>query len=127
MQLFKVKLKEDTGYQNLMTLSYIFNGKPAVKSSLTASTKSEVKPVMAEPIKTKPGVEVIKKEDVISHETIDTLKKLPEKKAIIRSEPGVSPTDNKTVTVKTTTPAAVEQKGVVNLQDPASCKYRSKK
>lgn len=113
MQLFKVKLKEDTGYHNLMTLSYIFNGKPAVKSSLTASTKSEVKPVMAEPIKTKPGVGVIKKEDVISHETIDTLKKLPEKKAIIRSEPGVSPTDNKSVTVKTAKPAVVEQKNEV--------------
>ena len=113
MQLFKVKLKEDTGYHNLMTLSYIFNGKPAVKSSLTASTKSEVKPVMAEPIKTKPGVEVIKKEDVISHETIDTLKKLPEKKTITRPEPRVYPTDNKTVTVKTATPAVVEQKDVV--------------
>jgi WD40-like Beta Propeller Repeat len=113
MQLFKVKLKEDTGYHNLMTLSYIFNGKPAVKSSLTASTKSEVKPVMAEPIKTKPGVGVIKKEDVISHETIDTLKKLPEKKAIIRSEPGVSPTDNKSVTIKTAKPAVVEQKNEV--------------
>lgn len=113
MQLFKVKLKEDTGYHNLMTLSYIFNGKPAVKSSLTASTKSEVKPVMAEPIKTKPGVEVIKKEDVISHETIDTLKKLPEKKTITRPEPGVYPTYNKTVTVKTAAPTAVEQKDVV--------------
>ncbi len=60
MQLFRVKLKEDTGYHNLMTLSYIFNGKPVVKTSLTASSKSEVKPVIAEPIKTKPAVEVIK-------------------------------------------------------------------
>ncbi len=113
MQLFRIKLKEDTGYHNLMTLSYIFNGKPVAKTSLTASAISDVKPVIAEPIKTKPAVEVIKKEDVKSHDTIDTLKKLSEKKTITRSEPSAYPTDNKSVTVKTETPAAVAQKNEV--------------
>ena len=113
MQLFKVKLKQDTGYHNLMTLSYIFNGKSVVKTSLTASSNSEVNPVIAEPIKTKPAVEVIKKEDAISHDTIETLKKLPEKKTITRSEPRAYPSDNKSVTVKPAIQAATGQKNEV--------------
>ncbi len=114
MQLFKVKLKEDVGYHNLMTISYVFNGKPLVKPSLiTASTNSEVKPVIAEPLKTKTEVEVIKKEDIKSHKTIDNLKKIPEQKNITKPEPGVNPAENKAVTVKTTTPTPVEQKDIV--------------
>jgi len=117
MQLFKVKLKEDTGYHNLLTISYIFNGKPLAKTSLiAASTISEVKPVIAEPVKTKPEAEVIKKEEVKSHETIVNPKKKPEQKTINKPKPVVNPAENKAVTVKTTRPTPIVQKDKVSYR-----------
>jgi WD40-like Beta Propeller Repeat len=114
MQLFKVKLKEEAGDHNLLTISYIFNGKPLVKTSLiTAGTVAEVKPVIAEPTKTKPEVEVIKKEEVKVPETTVNLKKVPEKKTVTKPVPGVNPSETKVVTTKITIPAPVEQKDVV--------------
>ncbi|HEX7493008.1 MAG TPA: hypothetical protein VF346_02220 [Bacteroidales bacterium] len=117
MQLFKISLKEDPGYHNLMTLSLIFNGKSSVKTSLlTENQVEEVKPPIVEPIKVKPETEVIKKEEVKAPEAIVDFKKPPGEKTPVKPQPEVNPAKTKTDTIKTTVPIPVEEKTVITYR-----------
>lgn len=85
-QLFRVSLKEKVADRILLSISYVFNGKPVPKTSLSAlNTVIEVKPAETEPLKTKP-------------------------------ESRINLPDAKAVTAKPTKPASVEQKAVVKYR-----------
>jgi hypothetical protein len=111
MQLFRVILRQEVADHNLLTISYIFNGKPVATTSLI--TANTMKPIETEPAKAKPETEVIKKEEVKVPETSVNLKKIPEKKSVTKSEAEVKPTEAKVVITKPTIPIPVEQKDVV--------------
>ena len=101
MQLFKISLKEDIGYRNLMTLSKIFNGKSTMKTIVLAEKPvDEVKPPSDEPVKIKPETEITKKEEVKVQETVVDFKKPPEEKPDVKPIPEVSPAKTKTDTIK---------------------------
>jgi len=117
MQLFKISIKEDPGYRNLMTLSLIFNSKsPEMTSILAENPVEEVKPPAVEPIKIKPETEIIKKEKVKGQETVVSFKKPPEEKVALKPQPEVSPAKIKTDTIKTTIPIPVEEKTVITYR-----------
>jgi WD40-like Beta Propeller Repeat len=114
MQLFRVKLKQGVADMNLLTLSYVFDGKPVAKTifaSVTSETKA--KPVEAESPKTIPATEVVKKEKPKVSETTTEIKKTAEKVIVAKPEPEVISPKNKPVATVTTKPAPVEQKDVV--------------
>jgi hypothetical protein len=111
MQLFRVILRQEVADHNLLTISYIFNGKPVATTSLI--TANTMKPIETEPAKAKPETEVIKKEEVKVPETSVNLKKIPEKKSVTKPEAEVKPTEAKVVITKPTIPIPVEQKDVV--------------
>ena len=111
MQLFRVILRQEVADRNLLTISYIFNGKPVATTSLI--TANTVKPIETEPAKAKHETEVIKKEEVKVPETTVNLKKIPKKKSVTKPEAEVKPTEAKVVITKPTIPLPVEQKDVV--------------
>jgi len=91
MQLFRVTLKQEAGYYNLLTISYIFDGKPIPKTSLiTAGTVPDVK----------------------VPETTVNLKEIPKIEAV-KTEPMESSSYARIVIIKPTIPTPVEQKDVV--------------
>ncbi len=139
MQLFKISLKEDIGYRNLLSLSKIFNGKSPVKTIILAEKPAEeVKLPASEPVKTKPPIEITKKEEVKSQEKIVDLKKPAEEKVVdlkkpaeekvidfkkpteekvvIKPQPEINRTKVKTDTVKTAIPVPVEEKTVITYR-----------
>jgi hypothetical protein len=116
MQLFKISLKEDIGYRNLMTLSKIFNGKSQVKTVILADKPAEeVKSPAAEPVKIKPQTGIIKKEEAKSQETVVDFKKPAEGKTALKPQPEIIPAKVKTDTVKTTV-IPVEEKTVITYR-----------
>jgi WD40-like Beta Propeller Repeat. len=130
LQLFRVMLKQELPDRNLLTLSYVFNGKPVSKTSFMAAiTKTEVKPDEVEPAKTKPETKAVKKEGVNVHATAAKVKKIPEKANLSKPAPGGKPADNKNVTIKSSIPTPDEQKDVViyRIQFLASIKPKSEK
>jgi hypothetical protein len=124
MQLFRAALNKEVADGNQLTISYIFHGKPLMKTSLTAAyTTTKVKPVESEPFKKEPENEVVKKEaevkvqqtisqpevkkeEVKVPETTDKPVTLPVKKPVLKPEA-------KVVTIKPTIPTPSEQKDIV--------------
>ena len=107
MQLFRVSLKEENFRNTLLTIAYVFNGKPVSKTNLTASAnlteakpsetipaevkKDELKSVTQEPPKSKPQKEIAKKE---------ITKKEIAKKEVAKKE-NVKPADSTAVKKRT--------------------------
>jgi hypothetical protein len=134
MQLFRVTLKEEVSDQNPLTLSYIFNGMPVPKASLTASnTVTEIKPYEVGHANIKHDTEAVKKtvkkEEVKVPETTAKLKITDEKVSVSKPVTGEKPPDNKVVIIKSTAPTPPEQKDVViyRIQLVASTKPKSEK
>lgn len=131
MQLFMVTLNKEVADNNLLTISYIFHGKPLLKTSLTTTnTVTKVKPVLAglkkAELKTEflkkdtvpiPLIKIIlsevKKEEVKVPETIANLDTIAEKKPVIEPEPKVKQPEAKVVTIKPTIPTPDDLKDVV--------------
>jgi len=118
VQLFRIKLKQEAATRDQLTLAEIFNGKPVLKTTLTASLPAEKeKPANAEVIRTKPEREVAKKEEIKIPETHNTPKKMPEKEAVTRRDSSVRSPLNKAVSkpgIKPETkPVAAEPKDEV--------------
>jgi hypothetical protein len=114
MQLFRVTLNHEVADQNLLTLSNVFNGSPVPKTSLIAATsKVEVKSPEAEPPTKKPGINVVKKEEVKVPETITEIKKSAEKITVTKTKPVIDSAENKAVIIKTPKVISTEQKDVV--------------
>jgi hypothetical protein len=76
LQLFKVTLNHEVANRNLLTLSNVFNGNPVPKTSFIAATSNvEVKSPAAEPATTKPGIDVVKTQEVKVPEVISAEQK----------------------------------------------------
>jgi WD40-like Beta Propeller Repeat len=108
-QLFRVTLKQDAADRDLLTLSYIFNGKPVQSTGYIAeASKMEVKSTVTELPAAKPGTEVIKTEKSKIQDTTTNIKKfkvaektakpndvkVPEKATEIRGEKIPEKTNN---------------------------------
>ena len=131
MQLFKVTLNKEVEDSNLITISYVFNGKPQLKTSLTTmNIFKKVKPVNMELAKAEFKTESVKKDSVIkpvnnivlSEEKKEDVKVpvtavkvaiVPEKKTVIEPEPKVKPPEVKVVIIKPTIATPDYQKDVV--------------
>jgi hypothetical protein len=114
MQLFRVYLKEEGANLNPVTISYVFNGNPVLKTTLAASnTGSEQKSVEAISEKAKPETELIKKGDIKSPDSTASLKKTGIKEPAKKSSAKVSLPAVKTETSKTIRPSPIEQKDIV--------------
>ena len=114
MQLFKVILKQNAPDLNILTLSYVFNGKPVTKARLIAVTaEAEVNPAETEPAKIKPETKNVKNEEVRIPEKTTSQKKTPEKITVIKPESEGKPAEAKVVTIKTTVPTPDNQKDIV--------------
>jgi len=114
MQLFRVTLNHEVADQNLLTLSNVFYGNPVPKTNLIAATSNmEVKSPEAEPQTIKPGIDVVKTEEVKVPETITEIKKTAEKITVINPEPTIDSAENKAIIIKEPKVIATEQKDVV--------------
>lgn len=127
MQLFKVTLTEEVADSNQITISYIFNGKPRLKTSLTTlKIFNGVIPVKTELAKAEFKSEFLKKDSVIPPLILPELKEvvkapdttvniasIPEKKAVIVPEPIIKPPEAKVVIIKTTVATPDDQKDVI--------------
>ncbi|MGD0757175.1 MAG: hypothetical protein ABR927_19190 [Bacteroidales bacterium] len=114
MQLFRVTLNHEVADQNLLTLSNVFYGNPVPKTNLIAATSNmEVKSPEAEPQTIKPGIDVVKTEEVKVPETITEIKKTAEKITVIKPEPTIDSAENKAIIIKEPKVIATEQKDVV--------------
>jgi len=101
MQLFRVTLREEVADSNLLTISFIFHGKPMLKTSLiTAYTVTQVNPVEVEPSMTEPEITV-------------AMETLPEKKSVIEPEPKFKPPESKIETIKPVISVPAESKDIV--------------
>lgn len=66
MQLFRVSLNKEAVNSNLLTISYIFNGKPVLSTGLTASGDiSQVNRTEVPPLRKEPAIEEPKKESEV--------------------------------------------------------------
>jgi len=130
MQLFRVQIKKEVPETNVLTISYIFNGKPVSKSYLAGSTQSEIiKPVLAKPLKTRPDNKTIsetvksKNEKQLVSEPVkkktgkqvvpEPARTKPVKEVVTQKEPEVKAVENKTVTTVPAKQLQTEQKDVV--------------
>lgn len=111
MQLLRIKLKQEAAYQNQLTLTEIFNGKPGSNAGLTASLPPEnEKPVEAEVVKTEPETEVVKKEETKIPDTHITPKKLTDKEPDTRRNSA----NSSPVNIPVSKPVAEErQEGII--------------
>jgi hypothetical protein len=124
LQLFRVTLKQGIADRNLLTLSYVFDGKPvAVASISSAISAAEAKPKETESKNIKTDTVTAKKENLKAPEkTVPLkkvpgkavpLKKVPEKAATNKTEPGGKPPEVKSVKIKPSKPLPVELKDLV--------------
>ncbi|MGC1390653.1 MAG: hypothetical protein WA816_06425 [Bacteroidales bacterium] len=129
MQLFMVTLKKDVQDRNLLTLSYVFNGKPLTETRLFTDTLTEFKPAEVKTAMNNARTEIIKKEDVKAPEQNVSSKNIPDKLSNIRPETIVKPSEAKEVAIKPSIPVTVEQKDIViyRIQFLPSTKQKSEK
>jgi hypothetical protein len=130
MQLFRVTLNKEVADNNLITISYIYNGKPQLKTSLTTmNIFNRVKPINIELAKAESKSEFLKKdivtqplkeiilpeikEEVKVPDTTVNIVTVPEKKTVIEPEPKVKPPEAIVVTIKPTIATPDDQKDVV--------------
>jgi hypothetical protein len=131
LQLFRVTLNKEAFNGNLLTISYIFHGKPVEKPVFIAAKPAvQAKPVEVVPVKVEPKAEVIKKDSAVipvEKKVLPEVKKeevkvveipvkrepLPETKPVIVPETKVKPPEAKVVIIKPSIPVPVEQKDVV--------------
>jgi len=110
MQLYRVVLKRQVTDVNLLTLSDVFNGKPAPKASLTAATsETDLKPATPEIQKTNPVTEPVKKEKVNVAKKATPEKKAAEKVTVTRPAPKPVVAETKAVETKKAEPASAGQ------------------
>ena len=109
MQLLKVSLKHEAAQRRLLSLSYIFNGKPGPDTSLIAEVKKDeshvadsLKKIAQQPKVTKPGP--------VSKTPVS---KTPVSKTPAARPPVTKPADAKVVIIKPTVPTPDELKDVV--------------
>ncbi len=132
LQLFRVTLKQGLPERNLLTLSYVFDGKPAEVASISSAIsvaepkETESKNIITDtltaikenlkatekavPLKKVPGKAVPLKK---VPEKAVPLKKVPEKAATTKTEPAGKPPEVKSVIIKPSKPLPVELKDVV--------------
>ncbi len=134
LQLYRVTLKQGIPDRNLLTLSYVFDGKPAPIASISSAISlAEAKPEEAESRKIKTDTVTAKKENLKATEKAVPLKKVPEKavplkkvpeKAVplkkvpekevtTKTEPGGKLPEAKSVIIKPSKPLPAELKDVV--------------
>jgi hypothetical protein len=114
LQLFRVTLKQGIPDRNLLTLSYVFDGKPvAIAGISSAISVAEAKPKETESRNIKTDTVTAKKEHLKAPEKAVPLKKVPEKAATNKTEPGGKPPEVKSVKIKPSKPLPVELKDVV--------------
>jgi hypothetical protein len=88
LQLFRVTLKQGIPDRNLLTLSYIFDGKPVAVASISSVSVAEAKPKETESRNLKTDTLTAKKEELKVPEKALPLKKVPGKTAANKTEPG---------------------------------------
>jgi hypothetical protein len=114
MQLFRVKLKQEVADRNLLTLSYIFNGKPVPKTGFIATvSENKVKLPDVEPSKTKPLTADTKTTEAKVHEKSAKINNTTEKTTVTKSETNIRPVENKVTTVNKPVITAAGQKDIV--------------
>jgi len=114
MQLFRVKIKQEVADRNLLTLSYIFNGKPVPKTSFIATiSENKVKLTDVEPSKTKPLMADTKTTEAKVHENSAKIKNTTEKATVTKSETNIRPVENKVTTINKPVITAAGQKDAV--------------
>ena len=114
MQLFRVKLKQEVADKNLLTLSYILNGKPVPKTSFIATlSDNKVKLTDVEPSKTKPKTEDTKITEAKVPEKSTNIKKTTAKTTVTKSKTNIIPAENKVATINKPVPTTAGQKAVV--------------
>jgi hypothetical protein len=114
MQLFRVKLKQDIGDRNLLTLSSVFNGKPVSKTSVIATLPdNKVKLTNEESPRTKPRTEDTKTNAAKVSERNTKIKSTTEKTTVAKSETNIKPVENKVTPINKPVPTAAGQKDVV--------------
>jgi len=97
MQLFRIVLNPDASGENLLTISYIFNGKPVTRTSITAvQTSPVVKPSEKEPLKSNTETVTVKKTDQKFKEAATTTKKITAKDTVRKKPPVINPPETKT-------------------------------
>ncbi len=133
MQLFRVTLKQGIPDRNLLTLSYVFDGKPAAIASISSAIPlAEAKPEEKESKNIKTDTITAKKENLKTEKAVPLkkvpekamplkkvpekavpLKKVPEKIATTKTEPGGKLPEVKSVIIKPSKPLPAELKDVV--------------
>lgn len=114
MQLFRVSLIQEIADRNPLTISYVFNGKPATGTSLIAvSAVTEAKPPVSEPAKRKPDTAVIKKTEVKVPDSTTSRKISVAKGVVAKTESHVTTPESKAVTPKIVKPEQTGQKDII--------------
>jgi hypothetical protein len=112
IQLFRVSLKKEAAKMKVLTLSSVFNGKPAsVTNFIAAST--ETKASQKDSINTKPKAEVLYKEEPKVQEKTAVLKKTPDNVARTKAVPAGKPSESTVQTRKPVSSTSEEQNDVV--------------
>ena len=113
LQLFRVTLKQGIPDRNLLTLSYIFDGKPVAASSISSVSVAEAKPKETESRNLKTDTLTAKKEAAKVPEKALPLKKVPAKTAANKTEPEGKLPAGRGVIIKPSKPLPAGLKDVV--------------